>query len=246
MPVISEADELNDRASASYVAAGRESSYSAQVEQVYQEMMKRVSLLPQTAGGDLRLAVQDKNLPMSKTSGISVAVDERQQIHFLMRCLDSNELLQQMLKNEIVFLILSSASVQNLSQTANTVFQRFESTPGTRMLYFSQNKVTSLEDCVQFVPHLFRLSKSIMVSEQLSYTNGERDRFQKESYLSQIVKRDDQMALTNQFNDREVNPYRENNVTSHYSDRNAVSIQSKLSIINRKQKVQRATMKSSS
>jgi len=35
------------------------------------------------------------------------------------------------------------------------------------MLYFSQNKIHALEDCVQFVPHLFRLSKSIMVSEPL-------------------------------------------------------------------------------
>lgn len=91
LPVISEADELNDRATASYV--NKDNSNSAQVDQVYQEMIKRVKLLPQTVGGDVKLAVQDKNLPMSKTSGISVAVDEKQQIEFLMRCLDSNELL---------------------------------------------------------------------------------------------------------------------------------------------------------
>lgn len=36
---------------------------------------------------------------------------------------------------------------------------------GTRLLYYSQNKIAALEDCVHFVPHLFRLSKSIIVSE---------------------------------------------------------------------------------
>jgi len=66
--------------------------------------------------------------------------------------------------------------------------KQFDNTKGTRLLYFSQNKIQSLEDCVQFVPRLFRLTKSIMVSEPLSsYTNGVRDRFKKDSYLGKLI-----------------------------------------------------------
>ena len=35
------------------------------------------------------------------------------------------------------------------------------------LLYLSQNKVLAFEDCIQFTPQLFRLTKSIVVSEPL-------------------------------------------------------------------------------
>ena len=33
------------------------------------------------------------------------------------------------------------------------------------LLYASENKVKAMEDCIQFAPELFRISKSIVVSE---------------------------------------------------------------------------------
>lgn len=36
------------------------------------------------------------------------------------------------------------------------------------LLYISESKVTSLEDCLLFFPALFRLTKSIVVSEPIS------------------------------------------------------------------------------
>ena len=35
------------------------------------------------------------------------------------------------------------------------------------LLYASDNKVKAMEDCIQFSPELFRLSKSIIVSEPI-------------------------------------------------------------------------------
>ena len=35
------------------------------------------------------------------------------------------------------------------------------------LLYLSQNKILAFEDCIQFTPELFRLTKSIVVSEPL-------------------------------------------------------------------------------
>lgn len=62
---------------------------------------------------------------------------------------------------------------------------KFDNLNGTRCLYFSQNKIQALEDCIQFVPHLFRLSKSIMVSEPLARMN--EPRFNKDSFIGRLT-----------------------------------------------------------
>ena len=43
--------------------------------------------------------------------------------------------------------------------------------------YISDAKIQAFEDCINFVPHLFRLTKSIIVSEPLTtFTNQLRSR----------------------------------------------------------------------
>ncbi len=95
---------------------------------------------------------------------------------------------------------------------------KFDNLNGTRCLYFSQNKVQALEDCIQFVPHLFRLSKSIMVSEPLVRMN--ETRFHKDSFIGR---------LATDFSSQE--PMK--STVTHYSQRQAVGLQSKLTTMNR-------------
>lgn len=72
-----------------------------------------------------------------------------------------------------------------------------------------------------------------MVSEPLAhFTEGVRDRFAKDSYLGRLTEGFDASEGPD-VQTRELNPYREKTVVTHYSDRNAVSMQSKLSYINR-------------
>ena len=51
------------------------------------------------------------------------------------------------------------------------------------LLYLSQNKVLAFEDCIQFTPQLFRLTKSIVVSEPLfSFKELLRQRMGSDAY----------------------------------------------------------------
>jgi hypothetical protein len=59
-----------------------------------------------------------------------------------------NELLQTLLKNEIVFLVLSSSQIQNLTGAIRNASKNWDNTVGTRLLYFSRNKIHALEDSV--------------------------------------------------------------------------------------------------
>lgn len=79
------------------------------------------------------------------------------------------------------------------------------------MLYFSQNKVHALEDCVQFVPHIFRLSKSIMVSEPLEpfFAGLSKNTFGRQTYLSRLV---DSTDLGGELEAKTLNPYRQKTV----------------------------------
>ena len=73
-----------------------------------------------------------------------------------------------------MFFVLSSATYQNLHKKLKQVL-RESSVPDNEidLLYTSQNKITAFEDCIAFTPNLFRLTKSIVVSEPL-WTFSER------------------------------------------------------------------------
>ena len=65
-------------------------------------------------------------------------------------------------------MVLSSSTYQNLYKKIKQIMK--ESTVPVEeipLLYMSQNKILAFEDCIQFTPQLFRLTKSIVVSEPL-------------------------------------------------------------------------------
>jgi hypothetical protein len=74
-------------------------------------MTKKKRLLPDTKGTFASLSMKNKNEPVSKESKLSVDVDEKHQIEFLIHSLETNDLLRQLCQNEIVFVILSSSTV---------------------------------------------------------------------------------------------------------------------------------------
>ena len=81
-----------------------------------------------------------------------------------MKTLEVNKTLQQLIANEIAFVVLSSSTNQNLSGSVKKVFASYNE---IQLLYYSQNRIQALSDCVNFVPNLFKLCKSIVVSEPL-------------------------------------------------------------------------------
>ena len=82
--------------------------------------------------------------------------------------LKRNPELRQLCENEIVFMVLSSSTYQNLYKKIKQVVKDSSvPTDEISLLYMSQNKILAFEDCIQFTPQLFRLTKSIVVSEPL-------------------------------------------------------------------------------
>lgn len=132
-------------------------------------------------------------------------------------------------KNEVAFMILSSSREQDTIAAVPKILSKIfpQNMQGTRLLYHSQEKIHALEDCVQFVPHLFRLSKSIMVAEPVNQI-GEivKSGFTRDSYLQKLARDFDQKTSANE---KKLNPSLVGKqVSTHYCERGGLSVQRKL------------------
>lgn len=92
--------------------------------------------------------------------------------------------------------MLSSTTYQNLYKKLKQIL-RESTVPDEEipLLYTSQNKLTAFEDCIAFCPNLFRLTKSIVVSEplwtfneMLQQQSGRAGRSQGDSIHNQYLK----------------------------------------------------------
>jgi hypothetical protein len=79
--------------------------------------------------------------------------------------------LQELIAKETLLLAVSSSTFQNLPNhvTKNLLpkTQLFIPTAEMPLLCFSDGKVNAIEDCIMFFPSLFKLNKSIVLSETL-------------------------------------------------------------------------------
>ena len=65
-------------------------------------------------------------------------------------------------------LVLNSSTSQGLQSKLQGLLKGSQvSDEEAVLLYASDNKVKALEDCIMFSPELFRISKSIIVSEPI-------------------------------------------------------------------------------
>lgn len=92
----------------------------------------------------------------------------------LMATIQSSKEISSMLVQPYLLLVVSSASQQNLGPRLRTEllpsFQKLfhgseNAEPVLRLAYLSGSKIEAVEDAVTFAPRLFRLQKSIILSE---------------------------------------------------------------------------------
>ena len=83
-------------------------------------------------------------------------------------------LLEELITKDVILLAIGSTTFQNLefklrSQVVPKI-QIFLPPEEMPLLYLSENRTQSIEDCIHFFPSLFKLTKSIVVAEPLSTT----------------------------------------------------------------------------
>ena len=93
---------------------------------------------------------------------------EYRKAEFLLHALETNPLLREICENEVLLLVLNSAVDQNLQPKLSSILKSSSVGPDEAMLlYASENKVKAMEDCIEFSPELFRVQKSVIVSEPI-------------------------------------------------------------------------------
>ena len=76
--------------------------------------------------------------------------------------------MKELCAHQVVFLTLNSSTYQNLfSIIKNAIVAAKINEDQIPLIYISENKIKAFEDCINFCPQLFRLTKSIVVSEPL-------------------------------------------------------------------------------
>jgi hypothetical protein len=97
---------------------------------------------------------------------------EEEQEVILTQQIEKDPLLHELITKEVIIMAISSTTYQNFAdQIKRQVMRKIQAfLPPHEMplLYISESKVISMEDCMVFFPALFRLTKSIVVSEPAS------------------------------------------------------------------------------
>ena len=103
----------------------------------------------------------------------SAAQNEKDQDHeyqgLLATILKNKEIAQMLIQNHLV-VVIGSSSQQNLaSKVKKEILPSFQSMvskeEGFKLIYLSENKMHSIEDTVMFSPSLYKLQKSVILSE---------------------------------------------------------------------------------
>lgn len=93
------------------------------------------------------------------------------------------------------------------------------------------SKIQAFEDCITFVPHLFRLSKSIIVAEPLTtFHNQLRGRMGATARKEEDNNHNDMFRHVNTHSDAK-------HRTSHYKDHITLSINKKMKLLNQTKKL---------
>ena len=85
-------------------------------------------------------------------------IKEYEKAEFLLHALEDNPLLRELCENELLLVVLNSATSQGLQKKLTNILQNSPvSTDEAVLLYCSDNKIKAMEDCIQFSPELFRV-----------------------------------------------------------------------------------------
>ena len=208
---------------------------------LFTEMKRSQTIKPQRRYTDFKLRYgRKKTDQVSKRIQRKADLEEDLEAAFLINALETNHLLRDLCQHEIVFMVLSSSTYQNLfKKIQKTLKDSLIPDNEIQLLYLSQNKVLAFEDCIQFTPQLFRLTKSIVVSEPLfSYKELLKQRMGSDAYQLSSARGIQGQYLKEKYptmaKTRKLNPFRNQTVSkqSHFMDNMGIAIQKKLSILN--------------
>ena len=134
---------------------------------VFQEVFRRESIMPPKYKQYFKIKYGAKTSDQRSRKFVQ-EIKEYEKAEFLLHALDSNPLLKELCENELLLVVLNSSTSQGLQLTLSNILRHSPVTDDEAiLLYCSDNKVKAMEDSIQFSPELFRVQKSIIVSEPI-------------------------------------------------------------------------------
>lgn len=134
---------------------------------VYQEIKRQEMLMPPKYRQNFKIKYGRKLTDQTKKKFVTEVREDRK-AEFLLHALDTNPLLREICDNEILLLVVNSAVSQGLASRITDLLRSSQvSSSEAVLLYTSENKIKAMEDCIHFSPDLFRISKSVVVSEPI-------------------------------------------------------------------------------
>lgn len=139
---------------------------------------------------------------------------------------------RKLIEEEITLMVLSTTMHNDIYPPASAAMN--EVAQALKPLYMSYTRVQAFEDCINFVPHLFRLTKSIIVSEPLTtFTNQLKSRLGRDTdYLNKVLADSNPKDASNPFRKPVTDSDASSKVT-HYKDHAAVTMQNKFNFYNK-------------
>jgi hypothetical protein len=87
----------------------------------------------------------------------------------MLGALRTNPMLQELSNHEVLFLTITSSMFQNLTGKVAAIIEgNHKNNKELKFIYLSDNKVRAMEDCTTFSPHIFKLTKSYIVTEPVT------------------------------------------------------------------------------
>ena len=134
---------------------------------VFQEVQRRESIMPPKYKQYFKIKHGPKTNDQRSKKFVE-EIKEYEKAEFLLHALDSNPLLRELIENELLLVVINSSTSIGLQSSLTTCLKHSPVTSDDAiLLYCSNNKVKAMEDSIQFSPELFRVQKSIIVSEPI-------------------------------------------------------------------------------
>lgn len=138
-------------------------------------MIRREPIIPNIKDRSFKVKSHNKQKTQIKKRLLHAhhrELTEEEQEAMLTQQIERDPLLHELITKEVLVMAISSSTYQNLAgQIKKQVMKKIQAfLPPYEMplLYMSESKVISIEDCMIFFPQLFKLTKSIVVSEPAS------------------------------------------------------------------------------
>ena len=116
--------------------------------QVFAEINRRESLMPAKVQNQFKIKY-GRTVKDQKSKRFIEEVKEYEKAEFLLHALETNPLLREICENQILVMVLNSATSQGLQKRIHDLLRTSQvSKEEAVLLYASDNKVKAMEDCI--------------------------------------------------------------------------------------------------